>query len=96
MGKAEKDFSTMKLAAGELEHVPIVLVDADGDTYIGVCVEAGERRPQVPSKVLSLASPVFRKLFSSGFRERTIHHDGERPALIPLSDDPLRSSGRTM
>jgi hypothetical protein len=46
--------------------------------------------------VLSLPSPVFRKLFSSGFREGTIHHDGERPALTPLSDDPLRSSGGTM
>lgn len=53
-----------------------------------VIVEIGEERVRVSSKVMSLASPVFRAMFNSGFKEGlTAQTTTSFPSAISLSDD---------
>lgn len=51
------------------ESVNRVVIDDDGDIDLVVGVDAEQRRLRVSSKVLSLASKVFRVMFSEGFKE---------------------------
>jgi len=69
------------------EKVLAVEFDPDGD----VCLELscpGERvHLLVSSKVLTLASPVFAKMFNSQFREGLSNRAASRGPPIPLPDD---------
>ncbi|KAJ5088458.1 hypothetical protein N7456_012074 [Penicillium angulare] len=66
-------------------------IDAEGDVILVLKDEGGilKRKFQVSSKAMSLASPVFKRLFSPGFREgNELHRDGR--ATVSLGgDDPM-------
>ena len=65
-------------------------MDPDGDVILVVAsAHAIESfRIRVSSKVLSLASPVFSKLFSSHFREGLELRNSQGPTELLLDDDP--------
>jgi hypothetical protein len=59
-------------------------IDAAGD----VVVQIGEERIRISSKVMSLASPVFKGMFRSGFKEGlTPQSTASNPSIISLPDD---------
>jgi hypothetical protein len=59
-------------------------IDAAGD----VVVQIGEERIRISSKVMSLASPVFKAMFTSGFKEGlTPQATASNPSIISLPDD---------
>ncbi|KIW67461.1 hypothetical protein PV04_06710 [Phialophora macrospora] len=59
-------------------------IDAAGD----VVVQIGEERVRISSKVMSLASPVFQAMFTSGFKEGMTHQaTASNPISMP-DDDP--------
>ena len=67
--------------------INIVPVDAQGDVMLVVKISDRRQHVQVSSKVLSLASDVFDRMFNSKFREGLAHHDSTSPILIPLLED---------
>ena len=62
----------------------VVTIDEEGDANLECQFADGIKLLRVSSKVLSLASPVMRKLFSSGFREGV---DASPKRCIPLPED---------
>ncbi len=63
-------------------------IDPVGD----VLFDIGEERFRVSSKVLSLASPVFKAMFTSGFKESIISTvTANNPSIISLPDDDPRA-----
>lgn len=67
--------------------VGMVEIDEDGDVILGTNLPADKRRFRVSSKVLSLASPVLRKMFHSQFKEALLLREAASPVEIELSDD---------
>ncbi|KAK5994309.1 hypothetical protein PT974_04782 [Cladobotryum mycophilum] len=63
-----------------------VPLDPDGDAILILEDPTGEKRFLVSSKILSLASPVFSSLFTSGFKEGIQTRRGDCPS-IPLRED---------
>lgn len=62
------------------------LVDSDGDVLLEMSSLDGKIRLRVSSRILSLASSVFKKVFHSGFKES----QGENSAClrsVPLPED---------
>lgn len=59
------------------------VLDEDGD----VLIKSGFKEFLVSSKILTLASPVFKAMFRSGFIEGTTVRSAEHPLELPLSDD---------
>ena len=62
----------------------VVVIDEDGDTDLECKFADGTKLLRVSSKVLSLASPVMKKLFTSGFREGV---DPSPRRCVPLPED---------
>ncbi|RAH64558.1 uncharacterized protein BO66DRAFT_385159 [Aspergillus aculeatinus CBS 121060] len=62
-------------------------LDPDGDAVL-LITGAASGRFLVSSKILTLASPVFAKLFTSGFREGNQMKDSTRPTLTLPEDSP--------
>ena len=63
-----------------------IAIDPDGDVLLEVSGLAGKIRLRVSSRVLSLASPDFKKMFQSGFKEGQT----QNPAClrsVPLPED---------
>jgi hypothetical protein len=67
--------------------VDMVEVDEDGDVVLETNQPENKRRFRVSSKVLSLASPVLRKMFHSQFKEAMEIRKAPSPVCIELSDD---------
>lgn len=63
----------------------INVIDSEGDVYL-IC---GETEFQVSSKVLSLASPVFKALFGPNFAEGQPNLN--KPSRIQIHDDDAES-----
>lgn len=69
----------------EMKPRPPEEIDLGGDTYLLVGEDGGYKmRLKISTEVLSLASPYFRKLFSSGFKESTDLAQGRD---IEIKDD---------
>ncbi|OAL20982.1 hypothetical protein AYO22_08402 [Fonsecaea multimorphosa] len=62
-------------------------IDPTGDLVIDIENE----RLRISSKVLSLASPVFGVMLSSGFKEGTPQSTDDSPRVIPLPEDDLEA-----
>ena len=66
----------------------ITNIDPTGE----VIIEVGDQQLRVSSKVLSLASPVFKPMFNSGFKEGlTSEVTADSPRTIPLPDDDFQA-----
>ena len=59
------------------------IIDDDGD----VLVQTNSKEMLVSSKILALASPVFKAMFSSNFLEGTTIRSAQNPLQLPLPDD---------
>lgn len=82
--------NSAKLAALLIEYhhmAKLDIIDPDGDVIIAI----GKSGFQVSSKVLSLASPVFKALFGPNFAEGQFVIDNAR--LIELHDDDPEALG---
>ena len=65
-----------------------VSIDPDGDITLELSRSGGKTHLRVSSKVLSLASPVFARMFKSQFVEGLNNHQkSASPVVIPLPDD---------
>ncbi|KIW31444.1 uncharacterized protein PV07_03094 [Cladophialophora immunda] len=62
-------------------------IDPVGDLVI----EIEDERLRISSKVLSLASPVFGAMLSSGFKEGSLQTVEDNPRIIPLPEDDLEA-----
>ena len=58
-------------------------IDAEGD----VLLVADTRELLVNSKILTLASPVFKAMLSSKFREGNTIRSSQQPLVVPLPED---------
>jgi hypothetical protein len=65
-------------------------LDPNGDVILAVNDTARDAREKfiVSSRVLSLASPVFSKMFSPNFKEGIQMQQGDRPCIELEEDDP--------
>ena len=59
------------------------IIDDDGD----VLVQTSSKELLVSSKILALASPVFKAMFNSKFREGSTVRSVQNPLQLPLPDD---------
>lgn len=59
------------------------IIDEDGD----VLVKTNSNEMLVSSKLLALASPVFKAMFNSKFREGSTIRSVQKPLELPLPDD---------
>ena len=59
------------------------IIDDDGD----VLVQTGSKELLVSSKILALASPVFKAMFNSKFLEGSTIRSTQNPLELPLPDD---------
>ena len=66
------------------DAITVVAIDDDGDTDLECRFADGTKLLRVSSKVLCLASPVMKKLFTSGFRESV---DPSPRRCVPLPED---------
>ena len=64
-----------------------MVVDEDGDVILEANMPKNDKRFRVSSKILSLASPVLRKMFHSGFKEAMELRDVPSQSVIDLPDD---------
>lgn len=81
----DKDFSEIQLAE---EGLGLERLNPDGDVILLV---EGQSTGQflVSSKILSIASPVFAKLFGSNFHEGMQMAKSSRPTIPLREDDPV-------
>ena len=65
-------------------------LDTNGDSVLVISTHGCEtsRRYLASSKVLSLASPVFKKMFATGFREGDQIQQEKHPSIHLEEDDP--------
>jgi BTB/POZ domain len=63
------------------------VIDEDGD----VLIQSGSKELLVSSKILSLASPVFKAMFNSRFREGSTARSAQNPLKLPLAEDDLEA-----
>ena len=59
------------------------IIDDDGD----VLVQTNSKELILSSKILALASPVFKAMFSPKFREGSTARSAQNPLQLPLPDD---------
>jgi hypothetical protein len=71
------------------EEISFTAIDPEGDVMLELSRPAGKTHLQVSSRVLSLTSPVFAKMFRSQFKEslRSNEATATRPLLIPLPEE---------
>ena len=69
------------------DNASMINVDPNGDIILEVSCPDGKKRLLVSSKVLTLASPVFAAMFSSGFKESLSNQATSGKPPIPLPDD---------
>ncbi|KAK1244403.1 hypothetical protein MKX07_003202 [Trichoderma sp. CBMAI-0711] len=65
-----------------------VQLDPEGDAVLSIKGSGGNKSYLVSSRVLSLASPVFSKMFSPNFKEGIQTRRGDRPCISLGEDDP--------
>ena len=88
--------SALSQVAGVNNQIPLIysphpsnkildhkIIDDDGD----VLVQSGPKSFLVSSKVLMLASPVFKAMFSRGFLEGSTSRSPQHPLELPLPSD---------
>lgn len=76
-----------KCAPSPARECPLETLDPDGDAVL-LITGAASGRFLVSSKILILASPVFAKLLTSGFREGNQMKNSTRPTLTLPEDSP--------
>ncbi|KAI9681152.1 MAG: hypothetical protein M1817_002434 [Caeruleum heppii] len=59
------------------------IIDEAGD----LLVQTSSKEFLVSSKILTLASPIFKAMFGSGFLEGNLDRSAQHPLELPLSDD---------
>ncbi|KAL7818375.1 hypothetical protein V8C26DRAFT_397482 [Trichoderma gracile] len=65
-----------------------VQLDPEGDAVLSINSSGGNKRYLVSSRVLSLASPVFSKLFGPNFKEGQATRRGDCPCISLEEDNP--------
>lgn len=84
--------STFKRAKHSQDTSDTIKLDPEGDAIFAIKKPASDQEETttflVSSKVLSLASPVFCKMFSPQFQEGTRVRNGECPRITLEDDDP--------
>ena len=75
--------SSCDLPQASRHSVAREIIDEDGDVLVQAC----SKEFVVSSKVLILASPVFRAMFSSRFLEGSKTRSTNQPLKLPLPDD---------
>ena len=76
--------ATAAAAASDPEPKQREILDPDGDVLIQTSTS---KQLLVSSKAMSLASPVFRRMLSSGFKEGDKARSAEDPLVLPLPHD---------
>jgi len=69
------------------DEASVINIDPNGDTILEVSCPNGKTCLHVSSKVLTLASPVFAKMFNSRFKEGLGNCSTSGKLPIPLPDD---------
>ena len=67
--------------------VSLTTIDPDGDVVLKTFRPDGGKHVRVSRHILSLASPVFAKMFNSKFREGLDQHQASPPHPLALPDD---------
>jgi hypothetical protein len=78
----DSNLPNSNMAKAGNDEIPILKLDLDGD----VIMAAGRKKWLVSSKVLGMASPVFKRMFASDFQEGTRVRNGATPT-ITLEED---------
>ena len=73
---------------GRLDRSKAVQLDPEGDATLIINRSGGTEQYRISSRVLSLASPVFSKMFGPNFKEGIEIRSGDHPCINLKEDDP--------
>lgn len=81
------DLHHYNMSCTEKDEASVIEIDPNGDTILELSGLNGKISLLVSSKVLTLASPVFSRMFNSRFKESSSKSSTSEIATIPLPDD---------